>query len=106
MAKYTIAYKNDKTEEHAERTGQLAHGWVRVYSWAGQQDAYRVFERMVKDGQFEGSILGIFIAHENEVTAWYDRAPRREHDTRVKDKWHIKNSFLVGLINSRSSADL
>ena len=104
MAQYTIAYKNDGTVKHAERTGNLAHGWVRVYAWSSREDVYKVFEGMVKRGQYKGSILGVFISHENEVTAWFDRSPRKARDTRDKTNWKIRG--FEGLINSRSSADL
>ena len=104
MAKYTIAYKNDSTVKHAERTGNLAGGWVRVYAWSSREDVYRIFDRMVAEGQYNKSILGVFISHENEVTAWYDRSPRRARDNRDKSAWQF--TALSGLINSRSSADL
>ncbi len=104
MAKYTIAYKNEKTVKHDQKTGRMSNGWVRVYGWDELDMTQRVYNRMVKDGQFEGSILGVFISHENDVTAWYDRPPRIAHDTRDKSKWEFK--ALRGLINSRSSADL
>jgi len=104
MTKYTIAYKNDNTIKHAARTGNLAGGWVRVYAWSSREDVYNIFDGMVKRGQFNGSILGIFISHENEVTAWYDRSPRKARDTRDKSNWQIRG--LEGLINSRSSSDI
>jgi len=104
MAQYTIAYKNDGTVKHAERTGNLAHGWVRVYAWSDWADTKRVYDGMVNRGQYKGSILGIFISHNNDVTAWYDRPPRIAHDTRNKSEWQF--SALRGLINSRSSTDL
>lgn len=104
MARYCIAYKNEQTVTHAERTGNLAKGWVRVTGWSSQDDIRRIFDRMVREGQYNNSIIGIFIAHENELTAWYDRTPRKAHDSRDKSAWEFKG--LRGLINSRSSADL
>jgi hypothetical protein len=104
MDKYTIAYKNDKTVEHAERTGKLGNGWVRVYAWVDLQDAYTVFDRMCKEGRFKGSILGVFLSHENDKVDWFDRPPRIAKDSRDKLEWRF--SALRGLINSRSSADL
>jgi hypothetical protein len=104
MAKYTIAYKNDRTVEHDNKTGRLSKGWVRVYGWDSLDMTVRVYNRMVKDGQFNGSILGVFISHENDVMAWFDRTPRLAHDTRDKSDWQFKG--LRGLINSRSSSDL
>jgi len=104
MAQYTIAYKNDSTVKHAERTGNLAHGWVRIYAWSSREDVFQVYDGMVKRGQFQNSILGVFISHNNDVTAWYDRPPRVAKDTRDKSEWQFK--ALRGLINSRSSADL
>ena len=104
MAQYTIAYKNDKTVEHAERTGNLARGWVRIYAWSTSEDVYKVFEGMVNRGQFKNSILGVFISHENEATAWFDRSPCKARDGRDKSNRKIRG--FEGLINSRSSADL
>ena len=104
MAQYTIAYKNESTVKHAERTGNLAHGWVRVYAWSSREDVFNVFNGMVNRGQYKGSILGIFISHDNDKIYWFDRTPRVAHDTRDKSEWQFKG--LRGLINSRSSADL
>jgi len=104
MTQYTIAYKNNKTEDHAEKTGNLAGGWVRVYAWSSREDTLNIFKGMVNRGQYKGSILGVFVSHDNDKTAWYDRSPRFAHDTRDKSDWKI--SGLEGLINSRSSADL
>ena len=104
MALYTIAHKNDSTVKHAERTGNLANGWVRVYAWSSREDVYRVFEGLVNRGQYKNSILGVFISHENESTAWFDRSPRLARDGRDKTNWKIRG--LEGLINSRSSTDL
>jgi hypothetical protein len=104
MAQYTIAYKNDDTIEHAERTGDKKGGWVRCYAWSSREDVLRVFNGMVERNEYKGSILGMFIHHENEVTAWFDRSPRREYDTRDKSKWPIRG--FEGLINSRSSVDI
>ena len=103
-AKYTTPYKNENTVKHAEQTGNAAGGWVRVYAWSSREDVYNVFDGMVKRGQYKGSILGIFISHDNEAAAWFDRSPRKARDTRDKTGWKI--SGLEGLINSRSSADI
>ena len=103
-AKYTIAYKNNKTVEHAGRTGNLAGGWVRVYAWSSREDTLKIFRGLVNRGEYNGSILGVFVSHDNEATAWYDRSPRYAHDTRDKSEWQF--NALRGLINSRSSADL
>lgn len=104
MAQYTIAVKNEKTVEHDERTGRLTKGWQRVYSWSNLSDVKQVYDGIVKRGQYKGYIIGVFISHNNDVVAWYDRSPRFAHDTRDKSDWQFKG--LRGLINSRSSADL
>lgn len=103
MAKYCVAYKNDQTVMWAERTGNLARGWVRVTAW--EPYGYSIinqYERLGKE--YKGSIVGLFVAHDNEVTAWYDRSPRKAIDNRDKSEWLIKG--FEQLINSRSSADL
>ncbi len=100
--KYCIAYKSDTTVEHADRTGNLAGGWVRISAWIYYDEAYTYFKREADN--HKNAIIGMFVSHENELTAWYDRKPMKARDNRDKSGWPIVG--LEGLINSRSSSDL
>ena len=104
MAKYTIAVKNDSTVKHDEMTGKLTKGWQRVYAWACLREVERFYDGIVRSGQYKGYIVGVFISHNNDMVAWYDRPPRFAQDTRDKSEMEFKG--LRGLINSRSSTDI
>jgi len=101
MAKYCVAYKNDDTTKHAERTGNLSHGWYRISAWSDFSDTKRVYTSLCK--QFNHSAVGIFFEHDNDPVAWYDRQPRYLHNRHVLFNPNNIRAAFGGLINSVES---
>ena len=100
MTTFCIAYKNNKTIEWAERTGNLAGGWVRISGFLSWDEAKRLFD--IRKNEYTKSAVAIF-SNTNDGGAWYDRRPRYLANSHILVADAPMPAALAGLINARES---
>jgi zona occludens toxin (predicted ATPase) len=99
MTTYCVAYKNEKTVEWAEKTGNMAGGWVRISAFLPFDEAKRLFD--VRKVEYTNNAVAIFA--NNDTSAWYDRRPRYLANQHILFANAPIGSALSGLINARES---
>jgi hypothetical protein len=101
MTNFCLAYKNELTTEWAERTGNMAGGWIRVSDFEDFTSIKRLFDARKVD--YPNSALAIFPNKANDEIAWYDRKPWYIHNRHILVADAPITSNLSGLINARES---
>jgi hypothetical protein len=96
---FCVAYKNELTTEWAERTGNMAGGWIRTSAFVSYTDAKQIFQSI--KGDYPDTAVAIFA--ENGETAWYDRRPLYLHNRHILFADAPISAALGGLINARES---
>ena len=100
MVTFCIAYKNEHTIEWAERTGNMAGGWIRISAFEDLQTIKRLFD--VRKSEYPNSALAIF-PNDNGEAAWYDRRPWYLANRHIINKDALISGALAGLINSKDA---
>lgn len=98
---FCLAYKNELTTEWAERTGNLAGGWIRISAFEDLQSIKHQFDTRKSD--YPNSALAIFPNKENNPIAWYECRPWYIHNRHILTVNAPITSALGGIINARES---
>ena len=100
MTTFCVAYKNEITTNWAEKTGNMAGGWVRISAFLPLDEAKRLFE--IRKGEFNNSALAIF-PHDNNEAAWYERRAWYLTNRHILSAGANISSAIGGLINAREA---
>jgi hypothetical protein len=101
MTTFCVAYKNEKTTNWAEQTGNMAGGWIRIGGFLTLDEAKRLFE--IRKGEFTNSAVAIFSKPDDNSVAWFERRPSylaNRHSLVANAPIPVA---LGGLINARES---
>ena len=101
MVTFCIAYKNEHTIEWAERTGNMAGGWIRISAFLDFTEAKRLLE--IRAPEMSNSAVAMFANHQNDPVAWYERRPRYISNSHILTAGAPISADLAGLINARES---
>jgi len=101
MTKFCVAYKSKITTEWAEKTGNMAGGWVRISGFVSLDEAKNIFN--VRKVEYKNAAVAIFADHENDPVAWYNRRPSYLANRHIIYADAPISNALGGLINARES---
>ena len=101
MTTFCVAYKNEFTTNLADKTGNMAGGWVRISAFLPFNEAKSLFD-LRKDG-FKNSAVAIFSKPDDNSVAWFDRNPSYIANRHVLVAGAPISAAIGGLINARES---